>query len=129
MLRVRVAGRSIGNVVVGSGEVIVVGRGTPSETATRSEEAAPTLSTTMVLLASAAPHVSRSLCRIDIGLEVVRLRFTGKGEAQLSSLFDAPAGARRVTLVEGMNALLDEGENQLVILRGEEGSDGKYGAW
>jgi hypothetical protein len=38
--------------------------------------------------------------------------------SQLASLFEAPGGARRVTLTEGMSALLDEGENHVTLLWG-----------
>ena len=123
MLRVRLRGRSIGTVVAGSGETIAVGR---------APEAEPNLSpdaelqTTAVALPDAAHHVSRTAFRVQVGAEVVRLRYLGQGEAQLSSLFDAPAGARRVTLVDGMTALLDEGENQLVLLRGAVGPAGGF---
>jgi hypothetical protein len=55
---------------------------------------------------------------LAVGAEVVRLRWRGTTEAQLSSLFDAPGGARRVTLTAGMSALLDEGENHIIVLRG-----------
>ena len=122
MLRVRLSGRSVGTVVAGSGEVIVVGR---SPAADSSGTADQDLQTTLVTLTQSAPHVSRRVFGIHVGTEVVRLRYTGQGEAQLSSLFDAPAGARRVTLVDGMAALLDEGENQLLLLRG--GIDGAGG--
>jgi hypothetical protein len=60
------------------------------------------------------------------GDEVVRLRWRGTVGAQLSSLFDAPGGARRVTLSAGMTALPDEGENQLVILRGREDGPDRF---
>ena len=53
-----------------------------------------------------------------VGDEIARLRWLGSSETQVSSLFDAPGGARRVTLAEGMSLLLDEGENHLVVLRG-----------
>ena len=49
---------------------------------------------------------------------MVRLRWRGTTEGSLSSLFAAPGGARRVTLASGMTALLDEGENQILVLRG-----------
>ncbi len=71
-------------------------------------------------LVHAAQHVSRLVGELVVGEEMARLRWHGSAEAQLSGLFDAPGGARRVTLTEGMSALLDEGENQLLVLRGQE---------
>jgi hypothetical protein len=62
-----------------------------------------------------------------VGDEVARLRWRGTIEAQLSSLFDAPGGARRVTLTAGMSALLDEGENRVLVLRGRETGPGEFG--
>jgi hypothetical protein len=81
---------------------------------------------TALALPNCAPHVSRLVGELVIGAETVRLRWHGGSEAQLSSLFDAPGGARRVTLVAGMSALLDEGENQLLLLRGREMLDGTF---
>src|SRR5262249_49242216 len=52
------------------------------------------------------------------------LRWLGAGEAQLSSLFDAPGGARRVVMTRSMSALLDDGENQLVVLLGRQETNG-----
>lgn len=118
MLRLEIAGRAIGRVVVASGEELIVGR------APLAADADPKVNSTVVELKGAAKHVSRILFTIEVGNEVARLRFKGSGEAQLASLFDAPAGARRVTVVRGMSVLLDEGENQLVVLRGAEREDG-----
>ncbi|WP_211229204.1 hypothetical protein [Nakamurella lactea] len=84
------------------------------------------LQTTFVKVPTAAEHTSRTALTIEVGSEVARIRFSGAGEARLSSLFDAPAGARRVTLSRGMVALLDEGENQLVLLRGAVDAAGRY---
>lgn len=114
MLRVELASKSVGRVVIGSGEQMLVGRA-PLASA---DEATSAVSSTIVTLGNAAPHVSRLLFRLEAGAEVARLRFLGSGEVQLSSLFDAPGGARRVTIVRGMTVLLDEGENQLLLLRG-----------
>ncbi|CAM4081439.1 hypothetical protein KIPE111705_39600 [Kibdelosporangium persicum] len=75
---------------------------------------------TTLSLPGCAPHVSRLVGEFVVGDEMVRLRWRGSGEAQLSGLFDAPGGARRVTLTQGMSALLDEGENQLLLLRGRQ---------
>jgi hypothetical protein len=79
-----------------------------------------------VTLLRCAPHVSRLVGELVVGEEVVRLRWRGAIEAQLSSLFEAPGGARRVTLAAGMTALLDEGENRIVVLRGRETSPGDF---
>jgi hypothetical protein len=70
--------------------------------------------------------VSRLMGELVVSDEVVRLRWRGTTEAQLSSLFEAPGGARRVTLTAGMTALLDEGENHLLILRGRPAGPGQY---
>src|SRR5690606_33828950 len=69
---------------------------------------------------------SRVVGEVSVGEEVVRLRWHGSTTAQLSSLFDAPGGARRVALSQGMGALLDEGENQILVLRGREAGDGTF---
>lgn len=84
------------------------------------------LQSTFVTVPGAAEHTSRTALTVEVGTEVTRLRFSGAGEARLSSLFEAPAGARRVTLSRGMVALLDEGENQLVLLRGAVDPAGRY---
>jgi len=88
--------------------------------------AATALSATLVTVADAADHVSRTAFSLTIGSEAVRLSFIGSGEAQLSSLFDAPGGARRVTLTRDMAAMLDADDNQLVLLRGAVGADGRF---
>jgi len=123
MLRVRMTGRSIRPVVAGTGDVIAAGRA-PSI----SPDVSPAMAvkTTLVPIADSADHVSRNAFSLNIGVETARLRFHGKGEAQLSSLFEAPGGARRVTLTTGMSATLDEGDNQLVLLRGAVGADGRF---
>lgn len=121
MLRVKLSGRSTPPVVAGSGETIVVGRDPLSD-----PPPAADLHSTFVALPVAAEHTSRTALVVEVGTEVVRLRFTGAGEARLSSLFDAPAGARRVTLSRGMSALLDEGENQVTLLRGADDGAGRF---
>ena len=75
---------------------------------------------TTLALPRTAPHVSRVVGEVVVGEEMVRLRWHGSTEAQLSSLFDAPGGARRVALAQGMSAFLDEGENHLLLLRGRQ---------
>jgi len=100
-------------VTLGSGETLLFGR-SPALPADPSVQ----LRHHALALPNCAPHVSRLLGELAVGEDVVRLRWRGTTEAQLSSLFDAPGGARRVTLAKGMAALLDEGENHVVILRG-----------
>ena len=124
MLRVTLRGYGVPTAVLGSGETLLFGR-SPSS-ALPEVDAAEQLRYTALALPRCAPHVSRLLGELSVGEEMVRLRWRGGVEAQLSSLFDAPGGARRVTLVDAMSALLDEGENRLVVLRGRELPDGTY---
>jgi hypothetical protein len=65
-----------------------------------------------------APHVSRVVGELSVSDETVRLHWQATTAGQLASLFDAPGGARRVTVSQGMSVTLDEGQNQLTILRG-----------
>jgi hypothetical protein len=118
MLRIAVRGSGVPPVVLGSGETLLVGRAPEAGP----EHAAPAaaLRTSTLVLPRCAPHVSRTLGELTVGAEMVRLRWLGTVEAQLSSLFDAPGGARRATLTRGMAALLDEGENHLRVLRGRQ---------
>ncbi|WP_454085960.1 hypothetical protein [Georgenia sp. Marseille-Q6866] len=117
MLRVRIRGAGVPPVVLGSGDRLLVGRA-PEGGLTDDVEGQ--LRTTTLALPRAASHVSRVVGEVTVGDEVVRLRWHGSTTAQLSSLFDAPGGARRVALSQGMGALLDEGENQILLLRGRE---------
>lgn len=114
MLRVSLRGAGVPTVVLGTGETLLVGRA-PSQPDADPDAA---LRTTALALPGTAPHVSRLVGEVVVGSEVVRLRWHGATTAQLSSLFDAPGGARRVTLHEGMAALLDEGENHVLLLGG-----------
>lgn len=123
MLRVELRAAGTQTVVLGSGETLVFGRA-PQATLPE-EEADRTLQVTTLALPHAAPHTSRILGELVVGQDVVRVRWHGSTEAQLASLFEAPGGARRVTLVKGMTALLDEGENSIVVLRGRQGADPK----
>lgn len=118
MLRVRVRGSGVPAVVLGSGDVLLFGRA--PEAGLQSRDAEEQLRVTTLALPRVAQHVSRVVGEIVVGDEVVRLRWHGSTTVQLSSLFDAPGGARRVTLSQGMGALLDEGENQILLLRGRE---------
>ncbi|WP_307793697.1 hypothetical protein [Actinotalea soli] len=112
-------------VVLGSGETLLVGRDPHGAVADSDPDAE--LRRTALTLPRAAPHVSRVVGEVVVGEEVVRLRWRGSTEAQLSSLFDAPGGARRVALTDGMAALLDEGENHVLLLRGRQTAPGQYG--
>lgn len=124
MLRVTLRGHGVPTAVLGSGETLLFGR-SPASALPEGDPAAQ-LRYTALELPRCAPHVSRLLGELSVGDEMVRLRWRGGVEAQLSSLFDAPGGARRVTLVDTMSALLDEGENRLVVLRGREHEDGSF---
>lgn len=124
MLRVTLRGSGLPTVTLGSGETLLFGRA-PDHALPASDGAPPgsadtDLRTTAIALPRCAPHVSRLLGELVVGEEIARLRWHGSGETQVSSLFDAPGGARRVTLAEGMSLLLDEGENQLVVMRGRQ---------
>jgi hypothetical protein len=121
MLRVTLRGSGVPMVVVGSGETLAFGRQVPG---VGSENPQADLRRHAVDLPHCAPHVSRLVGELVVGEDVVRLRWRGTTEATLSSLFEAPGGARRVTLAGGMTALLDEGENQILLLRGRAGTDG-----
>jgi hypothetical protein len=114
MLRVTLRGSSVPAITLGSGETLLFGRSPVVPAA----EPRIQLRHHALALPHCAPHISRLLGELAVGEDVVRLRWRGTTEAQLSSLFDAPGGARRVTLVKGMSALLDEGENHIVVLRG-----------
>jgi hypothetical protein len=122
MLRVTLRGSGFAAVTLGSGETLWFGR----RPAPPSGDQQAQLRHHLLRLPGCAPHVSRLMGELVVGDEVVRLRWRGTVGAQLSSLFDAPGGARRVTLSAGMTALLDEGENQLVILRGREDGPDRF---
>jgi hypothetical protein len=124
MLRVTLRGSGLPTVTVGSGETLLFGRS--PDHAIPDDDPAAALSTSALVLPRCAPHVSRLLGELVVGDEIARLRWHGAGETQVSSLFDAPGGARRVTVTEGMSLLLDEGENQLVLMRGRKAADGTF---
>jgi hypothetical protein len=124
MLRVMVRGAELPAVVLGSGETLVLGRAPAAALPEADPDAA--LHYTALTLPRCAPHVSRVVGELTVAEDLVRLRWRGEVGAQLSGLFDAPGGARRVTLARGMSALLDEGENQLLLLRGRELADGSF---
>lgn len=123
MLRVTMRGSGLPTVTVGSGETLLFGR---SPDAYLPEDPAADLRYSAVTLTRCAPHVSRLVGELVVLEEVARLRWRGTIEAQLSSLFEAPGGARLVTLMAGMSALLDEGENRIVVLRGRERAPGEF---
>ncbi len=77
-------------------------------------------------LPGCAPHVSGVLAELVVGREAAMLRWLGAGEGRLSSLLDAPGGARRVTLVRTMSAMLDPGKNELVVLAGKQVGEELY---
>ena len=118
MLRVTLRGAGVPTVVLGTGDTLLVGRA--PDASLPAADPQTQLQFTALALPRVAAHVSRLMGEVIVGSEVVRLRWHGTTGAQLSSLFDAPGGARRVTLSEGMAALLDEGENHILILRGRE---------
>jgi hypothetical protein len=111
-------GSGLPTVTLGSGETLLFGR-SPHH-AVPQDDPDEGLRITAIDLPRCAPHVSRLLGELIVGEEIARLRWHGSGETQVSSLFDAPGGARRVTLAEGMSLLLDEGENQLQVMRGRQ---------
>jgi len=123
MLRVTLRGAGLPTVVLGSGETLLFGRA-PHHLLPDDADAA--LHLTALALPRCAPHVSRLLGELVVGEETVRLRWHGAGETQVSSLFDAPGGARRVTVTEGMSLLLDEGENALTVMRGRQSGPATY---
>jgi hypothetical protein len=125
---VTLRGAGLPRVVLGSGETLLFGR-SPHHAVTgvgAEKDPRTALDVTAIELPRCAPHVSRLLGELVVGDEIARLRWHGSGETQVSSLFDAPGGARRVTLITGMALLLDEGENQLVVMRGRIAPDGGY---
>lgn len=124
MLRVTLRGSGLPTVTLGSGETLLFGR-SPHH-AVPDDDVDGALRTTAIALPRCAPHVSRLLGELVVGDEIARLRWHGSGETQVSSLFDAPGGARRVTLAEGMALLLDEGENQLLVMRGRQTGAATY---
>jgi hypothetical protein len=124
MLRVTLRGAGVPAVTVGSGETLLFGRSPHASLPDGDPQVG--LRYSAVSVPQCAPHVSRVMGELAVGEEVVRLRWRGTTEAQLSSLFEAPGGARRVTLTTGMTALLDEGENHLLVLRGRPTGADQY---
>ncbi len=114
-------GAGLASVVLGPGESLLFGRA-PHVVLGPARPGRVALT-----LPDCAPHVSRLVGELAVGADVVTLTWLGAGEAQLSSLFDAPGGARRVILTRSVSALLDAGENQLVLLLGRRGGGGGRG--
>lgn len=113
MPQVMVRGNDLHPVMLSAGERLVFGRDPHSA-------AGPGQGRVELRLPGCAPHVSGTLAELVVGAEAAWLRWLGAGEGRLSSLLDAPGGARRVTLVQGMTALLDGGKNELVVLAGKQ---------
>jgi hypothetical protein len=116
VLRVTLRGTEVPAAVLGSGETLLFGRA--PQVALPKNDPDKALRCTALTLPHCAPHVSRLVGELTVSEEVARLRWRSATAAQLASLFEAPGGARRVTLSDGMAALLDEGENHVTILRG-----------
>lgn len=113
MPQVMVRGNDLHPVMVNAGERMLFGRDPHSA-------AGPGPGRIELRLPNCAPHVSGTLAELVVGAEAAWLRWLGVGEGRLSSLLDAPGGARRVTLVRDMTALLDGGKNELVVLAGKQ---------
>jgi hypothetical protein len=113
MPQVMVRGNDLHPVLLNAGERLVFGRDPHSASG-------PGLGRVELRLPGCAQHVSGTLAELVVGTEAAWLRWLGAGEGRLSSLLDAPGGARRVTLVQSMSALLDGGKNELVVLAGKQ---------
>ncbi len=70
---------------------------------------APVPDRTVLSFPDCAPHVSRLVGELLVGTERVVLHWRGSGTAQLAGLFDAPGGARRVSLSRSMSTLWTTG--------------------
>lgn len=115
MPTVTLRGPGIAPVVARPGQTVVFGRAP--------QDALPpgrVPGRVVVALPDCSPHVSRLIGELVVGGERVVLNWLGSGAGQLAGLFDAPGGARRVTMSKALSAQLDEGENQLVLLLGRQ---------
>jgi hypothetical protein len=121
-VRVALGGPGVRRTVVHTGDRLLPGRA-PHPVGPTGPGRPPVL----LPLPNCAPHTGALLGELVVGAEAVRLRWHGTVEAQLVSLFDAPGGARRVVLTEGMSAVLDGGESHLRVLRGRRAGPGGYG--
>jgi hypothetical protein len=115
-VQVMVRGNDVHPVLVASGERLVFGRDPHGVDGPRPGRVE-------LRLPGCAPHVSGTLAELVVGVESAALRWVGGNEGRLSSLLDAPGGARRVTLVSAMTAMLDLGKNELVVLAGKQVGD------
>jgi hypothetical protein len=113
MPQVVVRGSGIGTIPLGSGETLLFGRAPLAVL-----DPAPVPGRTVLTLPDCASHVSRLVGELTVGTDRAVLTWLGAGTAQLAGLFDAPGGARRVSLRRAMSAPLDDGENQLILLLG-----------
>jgi hypothetical protein len=113
MLQVMVRGNDVHPVLLTTGERLVFGRDPHGAEGPRPGRIE-------LRLPGCAPHVSGTLAEVVAGAEAAWVRWLGAGEGRLSSLLDAPGGARRVTLAEDMTAMLDGGKNELVVLAGKK---------
>jgi hypothetical protein len=116
-----VRGPAMPTAVLSPGDTLVFGRAPRALVETGPGQ--PRYST--LTLPHCAPHVSRVLGELSVSEQTVRLHWQAVTAGQLASLFDAPGGARRVALSQGISVTLDEGQNQLTILRGRL-VDGAY---
>lgn len=114
MLRVTARSPELHPIALTTGERLVFGR------APHSGGGARRPGRYAVAIPGCAPHVSRVLADLTVEDHSARITWRGTNEAMLSSLFDAPGGARRVTLVRGMSTMLDDGKNELVVFTGRQ---------
>jgi len=119
MPRTVVRGTGMASVVLRPGESLLFGRAPHFAL-----EPGRAPGRTALTLPDCAPHVSRLVGELVVGPDTVSLNWLGAGEAQLSGLFDAPGGARRVVMTRSTSVLLDDGENQLVLLLGRKTGTG-----
>src|SRR5690625_6414809 len=104
MLRVQVRGAGIPKVVLGSGDTLLFGRN--PDAAASDIPSTGQVNQSALQIPRLASHVSRIVGELIVGEEVARLRWRGLSTAQLSSLFDASCGERRVALSACMRALI-----------------------
>ena len=113
MLQVMVRGGDLHPILVRTGERLVFGRDPHGAFP-------PAQGRVAIRVPGCARHVSGVLAELVVGAEAATLRWLGANEGRLSSLLEAPGGARRVTLVREMTAMLDHGKNELVVLAGKQ---------
>ncbi|CAL9640203.1 hypothetical protein [Streptomyces sp. NPDC057340] len=114
MLRVTVRSPELHPIALTTGERLVFGR------APHGGDGGRRPGRYAVALPGCAPHVSRVLADLVVEDHGARLTWRGANEAMLAGLFEAPGGARRVTLVRGMSTVLDDGKNELVVFTGRQ---------